>query len=190
MGLWDAIGSIGGAALGGAASLYGSSIAADAQKKAGQLEWQQYLQSRRDYKPWLEAGTGAINSLKNILLGGGSSDYLETPGYQFRLQEGVNALDRSASARGMLDSGAQRKALLDYGQSIGTDEYNQRLNRLGTLAGFGSSAMGQVSNLGSQAATGYGNALANSGYIRGSSYPMAANTLLQGGANALRSYYY
>lgn len=190
MSLFDSLGSLGGALIGAGAGIYGGQVAANAAKKAGQGEMQQYWQNRRDMLPWLQAGTGGVNRLRDILLGGQSSEYLETPGYDFRFGEGVKALDRSASARGMLDSGAQRKALMEYGQNVGTDEYNQRLNRLGMLAGYGQNAAGTIGGWGSAAAAGRGNALQNAGAIRGSSYIGAANTLNQGIGNALAGWYF
>lgn len=42
----------------------------------------------------------------------------KTPMYQFPFQEGLNALDRSAAARGMLLSGAQNKASQQFGQNF------------------------------------------------------------------------
>jgi hypothetical protein len=189
MGWADALGSIGGSLIGGAASLYGGSLAADAAKNAGQAQMAQYYQNRRDMLPWLQTGQAGVNAMRDILLRGGSSDYLETPGYDFRMGEGVKAIDRSASARGMMGSGATLKALQEYGQNIGTEEYNQRLNRLGVLAGYGQNAAGSIGGWGSNAAAGYGNALAQAGAIRGSSFNNAANVLGQGIGNALYNYH-
>lgn len=69
-----------------------------------------------------------------------------SPGYQFRLQQGVNALNNSAAARGMQLSGAQTKALSDYGQNTGSAEYGNYVNELNSLAGGGLTAsQGQAS---------------------------------------------
>lgn len=53
----------------------------------------------------------------------------EDPGYQFRLQQGVSALDASAAARGGLTSGAAQRALLRYGQDVGSQEYGAAYQR-------------------------------------------------------------
>lgn len=58
-----------------------------------------------------------------------------TPGYQFRLGQGVNALDRSAAAKGMLHSGNQLYDLENYAQGLASTEYDNQLNRLMTLSG-------------------------------------------------------
>jgi hypothetical protein len=51
------------------------------------------------------------------------------PGYAFRLNEGIKALDRSAAARGGLLSGAQLKAVNRYGQEYAANEYGNAFNR-------------------------------------------------------------
>jgi len=53
----------------------------------------------------------------------------EDPGYQFRLDEGRKAMERSAAARGTLRSGATLKGLIDYGQNTASDEYQKAYNR-------------------------------------------------------------
>lgn len=63
----------------------------------------------------------------------------QTPGYQFTLQQGENALQNSAAARGDLLSGNTMKALTDYGQNLANttynDVYNRALNSYQTNAG-------------------------------------------------------
>jgi len=58
-----------------------------------------------------------------------SVDVTQDPGYAFRLQQGQRALDTGAGARGQLFSGAQQKALMDYGQNLGSQEYQNAYNR-------------------------------------------------------------
>ena len=58
------------------------------------------------------------------------------PGYQFRLQQGQQALDASAAARGTLRGGAQMKALTDYGQQAGSQEYANAYNRARDVYGL------------------------------------------------------
>lgn len=51
------------------------------------------------------------------------------PGYDFRLSEGVRALDQSASANGLLQSGAQQKAVNSYAQDLASQEYQAAYDR-------------------------------------------------------------
>lgn len=51
------------------------------------------------------------------------------PGYQFRLNSGRDALERSAAARGVLRTGGTLKDIIGYGQEFGASEYNNIFNR-------------------------------------------------------------
>lgn len=54
----------------------------------------------------------------------------ETNAYKFRLNQGQQALERSAAAKGMLTSGNTLAALLEYGQGLASTEYGNEFNRL------------------------------------------------------------
>jgi hypothetical protein len=56
------------------------------------------------------------------------------PGYRFRLDSGLGALQNSAAARGTLRSGATLKGLNDYAQNFASQEYGNVANR--SLQGF------------------------------------------------------
>lgn len=68
--------------------------------------------------------------------------YQDSSGYQFRFNQGIRALDASASSRGVLQSGAARKGALAFGQGIASDEFGNYLGYLGNLMGGGLSAAG------------------------------------------------
>lgn len=51
------------------------------------------------------------------------------PAFQRRLDTGIQALDRSAASRGMLQSGAQTKAVTNYAQNLLSDEYARAYDR-------------------------------------------------------------
>ena len=110
--------------------------------------------------------------------------YKGSTGYQFRVNQGNQAIDRSAASRGGLKSGATLKALTEYGQGVASDEFNRYLGQLGSIAGVGQSS---AQNLGQQGiATGNsiagnltnaGNARANAANARGSAYSGIVNDL-------------
>lgn len=56
-------------------------------------------------------------------------DAYNEPGYQFRAAAGNQALERSASARGVLRTGGTLKDLVEYGQNFAAQEYGQVFNR-------------------------------------------------------------
>jgi hypothetical protein len=94
-------------------------------------------------QPYLDAGSTAEGQLSQGLQPGGvfnsnpsATDILsQDPGYQFRLQQGQQALERSAAAKGGATSGGALKALTQYGQDYGSAEYNNAFQRYNTTQG-------------------------------------------------------
>lgn len=93
--------------------------------------------------PYQKVGTEALDMYRDIVLGGDLSQFRESPGYQFRLGEGLKALEKRGSAMGTTLSGSQLKGLQEYAQNLASQEYGQQLGRLGGLAGQGLQASGQ-----------------------------------------------
>lgn len=54
---------------------------------------------------------------------------MNSPGYQFRKQQGESSLQNWAAARGTLNDSGTAKALMDYGQAAGSQEYQNVYNR-------------------------------------------------------------
>jgi hypothetical protein len=99
------------------------------------------------------------------------SDMLKaTPGYQFRFDEGQNAVQASAAAAGGLNSGKTLKALTQYGQNFASNEYGNHMNRLAGLANIGQTATTQIGQWGQGYAQNAGNNLMHSGAARASMY--------------------
>ena len=144
------------------------------------LEFQREMadQQRADFEPWRSTGEKALNSIWEGVQSGaftpGNINLEDDPGYKVRMQEGVNAIDASASARGRLLSGPQNKALTQFGQEQGSKEYaaayardaNKKANKFNMLSGLSqggqSSAAGQAQASSQLAQTG-GNIMANTG---------------------------
>lgn len=136
----------------------------------------------------------SLNSLVNPGLGGYGSlsqgwnqqfqaptDVTEQndPGYKFRLQQGLDAIQRSAAAKGNLLTGGTAKDINDYAQNDASNEYgnvynrafnqyatnynqfeqNQTnsFNRLAAMAGIGQTSAQQLGMLGQNAASNVGN---------------------------------
>jgi len=158
MGIGAAI--IGGSLIGGAVGLYSSSKAASAQESAAQsaagsadaslqAQLEMFYQQREDLEPWREAGKESINKLLEMQRAG-PGEFEASPGYQFRLEEGQKAMERSAAAGGKLLSGGSLKAAQRYGQDYATNDYDNflrryynRLTPYQSLAGVGQTAVGQ-----------------------------------------------
>ena len=115
----------------------------------------------------------------NANLTGGTpyGGYTKTPGYDFRLSEGLNALEAGAAARGGLYSGATMKALQQYGQDYATSEYQNYLARLGGLVDTGINAASMSGQASQNAAAGISNALGNKGDAISAGYVGVGNAL-------------
>jgi hypothetical protein len=85
----------------------------------------------------------------------GMQDFQQDPGYEFRLTEGQKAIERSAAARGGLQSGSALKAAARFGQEMGSQEYanafsryqTNRINQLNPLIGLMNTGIGAANNL-------------------------------------------
>lgn len=121
-------------------------------------------------------------------IGGGAPGELETsPGFKFRLGEGLKALERSAAKRGTLLTGGTAKGLERYAQDYASGEYNNRFNQLYSLSQLGLNAAGQQAATGSQYAGLAGNLLNNQAtntrnLITGQGNAQSAGTIAQGNA--------
>jgi hypothetical protein len=58
-----------------------------------------------------------------------AADMTADPGYQFRLQQGQEALERSGAARGVTNTGGSLRDILDYGQQAASQEYGNVFGR-------------------------------------------------------------
>lgn len=67
------------------------------------------------------------------------------PGYQFNMDQGVQAIDRSAAASGLLNSGNTGIALQTYGQGLASNYFNQYMQYLQGVTSTGTPATMQIS---------------------------------------------
>jgi hypothetical protein len=103
--------------------------------------------------PYAKAGSAALSQQADLQgLNGPEAQaaararFQTDPGYRFRLEEGANAIDASRNAAGGRYSGATLKALSDYGQETGAQEYGSYYSRLSDLAGRGQEAAGNIAS--------------------------------------------
>lgn len=196
-----------------------ASISAASAADATELESLMYDQTRADQMPWRDTGGGALNQLAwgmgieskdvqkpstvykgtgdfgSLSRGFSANDFEQDPGYAFRQEEGLRALDRSAASRGMLLSGSQLKGVERYGQGLASQEYQSafdrynatqtnQFNRLGSLANVGQTANAALGQAGSQYSTNVGNI----GMTNAANQGNAALAAGQAQASAYQSY--
>ncbi len=158
----------------------GSEAAKDAARAANSqsqnaidLQREMWQTSRGDLAPYREAGVNALGQLQNFQMPTfNPADFQASPDYQFRLNQGLDAVNKSAGAGLMRNSGRTLKALNDYGQGMASQEWNNwygrrmgenqdQWNRLSQVAGLGSGANSMAVNANQNAANGmsqqYGN---------------------------------
>ena len=114
-------------------------------------------ESEKNFQPYADVGTGALDALAHSLglanskgVGPNGQDYSEffkSPGYQFRLDEGLKAVQRSAAAKGILQSGGTLKGIDQYAEGLASQEFGNYQSKLFSLAGMGQSAAGSLANI-------------------------------------------
>ena len=85
------------------------------------------------------------------------ANFQVSPGFDFALNKGIDALSRAGAAKGVATGNVLRGAQ-DYGQGMANQEWGNYINRLSPYLGQNTSVAGGLSNV----YTGQGNALAGS----------------------------
>jgi hypothetical protein len=217
------IGSAAGSAIGAGASIYAANQQAAATKyavdqtattAANSLAFnkQVYGTTLQNEQPYMAAGSSAANQLSAGLSNGSLTagyspqfsfsgvNQANDPAYQFDLQQGQQAVQRSAAAGGGLVSGGALKDLNNYSQGFASNQYQQSYsnalaayqqaynqyettqgntyNRLSGAAGLGQNAVTQTATSGNAAA-------GTNAAVAGNAANSIANlTTAQGNANA------
>lgn len=219
---------LGGSAIGAIGSIFSGNEQAKAAKYAANLQYQEqqnalgfqeneFNTQQQNEEPWLQAGKGAIGNLAQLANGGlpawdqtfqapTAAQAEATPGYQFQLQQGQQALQNSAAARGGLLSSGTAKSLDQYSQGLASTNYQQtynnsltqyqqayneyqqnqanQFNRLASVAGIGQTAAGQLGQQGQAAASNIGNLSLLGGQQIGSDIQQGAAANASGYAGA------
>jgi hypothetical protein len=188
-----------GSVTSGVLGYEGQQGVANASESAAQLQAQEAQNSlnfqeqewntqQANEAPFLKAGQTAVGDLSSLTAPGGSlsqpwtgtfnaptaAQAEATPGFQFTLQQGQNAIQNSAAAQGNLLSGGTEAALDQYSQGLASTNYQQafnnaltqygtayntfqnnqanQFNRLASIAGLGQTTAGQLGTQGQAAA--------------------------------------
>ena len=198
-----------GSAIGGLGQAYAGQRAAGAQVDAANLAIEAQRRARDEdiarLQPRLTAGNNALAQMQSGAFAQPAAftynpnKYVASPGYDFRRNEGLRALDRTAAANAGLQSGAALKAAgryvgdlaaqdyrefdaRDYARAL--DAYNSRVaqsntgyNRLAGLADIGQTAGTQIGAAGQNYATNFGNLTGQAGQATGAGYLGAGSSV-------------
>ena len=176
----SAVAGLAGAAMSANAAENAANTQAAAADRQAQIQKEMFEKQIELNEPFRQGGLSAQNRLLTYLgLPGGAAtspdygmynrdfsmrDFQADPGYGFRMSEGMKALERSAAARGLLQSGGTLKGVQKFGQELASSEYENafsryltqreaRMNPYEFLARQGqAAAVGQASNVGTTGA--------------------------------------
>lgn len=127
-------GAVAGIASAGS-SIAGTVSAGISQGNAAKAAQAQQAHVNADAQPFLQAGTSALGRISNpnALL----SNFQTSPGYQFRMQQGLDAVNQSKAQNGLLRSGGATKALNDYASGTASSEFGNWWNQQMQLVNTG-----------------------------------------------------
>lgn len=211
MGIETAI--LGSAAIGAGAQIFGSSKAAKSQeamaRQAMDFQMQMADRQRNDLMPYMNAGQGALGQLQQNMGYYTSPIQMldqqgleQLPGYAFTRDQGLKALQASAAAKGLGNSGTAIKGAERFATGLADQTYagqfdryfkleqsnrQDPFNRLMQMVNTGQNAAAGVGNTGMQAAQMIGNNLTGIGNAQGAA-AMAQGNAIAGGANSIMNY--
>jgi hypothetical protein len=166
--------------MGSSAAKSGARAQARAIREATALQREMYNTTRKDLSQYRDVGakyTGELDqAMPELTKTFTAGDFVKDPGYDFRMQEGAKALERSAAARGGLMGGAAGKAMARYGQDYASNEYSNAYNRFNADRDQRYNKLSDLSRMGQNAAAGSAQAAQN--------YANSAGQLIADGGNA------
>ena len=176
-----------GSVVGGIAQGRAAKSAANAQTAAAdrelELQTRIYDETSANFAPYRQGGQLGFDAyLAEMGLGdrpmvGGTVDdagvrtggrefggFQQSPGYQFQLSRGMDALNSSGAARGNYLSGANIAGAMEFGQGLANQDYGNYLNRLQGIGQQGQAAAGNQAAAGVEYAKGAGSSIATMNY--------------------------
>jgi hypothetical protein len=165
---WGGIGSGLGPAAGGLMGLFGGGNKNPAD--AGMSYLNQIPGALQPYyQPWINGGQNAMNQTQgvygqmtqdpNAYYDKIASGYKQSPGYQARLQAGLQATGNAAAAGGMAGSNQHQFEAAEKANDIQGQDFQNYLNQVLGINNTGLQGNENALNRGYNASTGYGNAL-------------------------------
>lgn len=141
-------------------------------------------------QPGTGTGTGQSTSTPAPTPAPAYGGYQMSPSYQFRRDEAMKAIERSAASRGALRGGATMKSMARYADNLASSDFEAQANRLAALAGVGQTATESVANAGQNYANQTSaNAMA-AGQARASAYANTGNAINGTVGNLASAYLY
>ena len=193
--LIGAVAGVAGAAISAGAAGHASDVASQTAAANNALQEKIYNQNAANEQPYIAAGNTANTALQGFLgLGGDPAktqaafdNYLNSTGYKFTRDQGIDAAETSASARGLLNSGAALKSLDQYGTGLAQQYGQTYADNLNTIANRGANSANALSSTGQAYANAVGsnnNNAAGASATAGNNTAAAINSAISGAYNA------
>lgn len=157
--------------------------------------------SQADINTWLQqnnipvgpgtpAGAPTTTPGTPATLGDPFAGFRSSPGYQFQLNQGMGAINNSASARGGVNSGATLKSLQQFGTGLANQDWYSYLGQLSGLSGSGQNAAAQTGSFAANAANQIGANTIGAGNAGAAGTVGIGSAINSGLNNALGYYFY
>jgi hypothetical protein len=134
----------------------------------------QYDQSRQDQMPWMQAGQDALGR-QQAFLDGDMSGFENSAMYRFARDQMAQGSERSAAARGGLNSGRFQVDLASQMNGLAGQHANTYWNQLAGRAGQGQATASGLGALGANMAGNVGNDMWGAANARASGYQQRAD---------------
>jgi hypothetical protein len=202
---WIAVAIGGSALIGGLTSSMSANKQSKSADKASQIQMDMFNRTQTNLQPWMQSGQAALGQLNAGTAPGGQfmqpfslDKFHESPGYQFNLQQGQQALDKASAARGNFYAPQTLQDTAKFSQGLASNEFNNAynmynqdqgniFNRLFAMSGSGQNAAANIGGFGTNAANNVASNTIGSGNAQGAGIMgigNAANTAIGQGYNA------
>lgn len=126
---------IGGAIAGGVGSIVGGMSAKKDSKRALKESNRQQQIVRDQAMPYVQQGTNAL--LRIGTPEAQAANFETSPGYNFRMDQGLDAIHQNKATAGLLRSGSNLKESMAFGQGLASQEFGNWFNREKSIADTG-----------------------------------------------------
>lgn len=190
-----AVGTIGSSLISSNSSSNAANTQANAANQATQAQLQMFNQTQQNLKPFLQGGTNSLAALMSYLgIGPNGSfnpnapgvapfsaqQFQASPGYAWQKQQGIDAIQNSAAAKGGVTGGNTLKALDQFGTGLANQDYYNAMNAYLTQQGNVFNRLYDLTGTGANAAASLGGFAQNTGQSIGSNIIGAGNALAAG----------
>lgn len=188
-----AVGSIASGVIGAGAAQSAAATQAKSAKAAQASTLAMYNANKDLLSPFTTAGTFGATGVEDLLGGNGMDPSTVTnflkqlPGYQFSLDQGLQATQSGYAAQGLAQSGPALKGAADYAEGLAGTTYQNLFGNFLQTAGLGENAASSVAGFGTQAQQQLNSLITGQGAAQAAGTVGAANSITGGIGSAFGS---